>query len=70
MTVLAPLLSSETVVVVVIILTLTRIVESPWSQDRLQFLEWKNTPGKNTRKPKVVHAYTMAEATLGPLETQ
>ena len=44
--------------VVVVVLTLTRILSSPWSQDRLQSL-WSGTvsQGKEQTKPKVVHIY-------------
>ena len=43
------------VVVIVVVLTLTRIFKSVVTEQALVTLERKNTPGKNTSKPKVVH---------------
>ena len=49
-------------VVVVVVLTLTRIIKSVVTGQAPSTLEWKNTPGKNTSKQKVVHAYIIAKA--------
>ena len=50
------------IVVVVVVLTLTRIVKSVVTGEAPVTLELRNTPGKNTNKPKVVHAYITADA--------
>ena len=50
------------VAVVVVVLTLTRIIRSVVTRHAPVTLELRNTPGKNTNKPKVVHAYITAEA--------
>ena len=50
------------VVVVVVVLTLTRIVKSVVTGQAPVTLELRNTPGKNTNKQKVVHAYITADA--------
>ena len=44
-------------VVVVVVLTSTRIVKSVVTRQAPVTLELRNTPGKNTNKPKVVRAY-------------
>ena len=52
------------VVVVVAVLTLTRIIKSVvinwWSQDRLLSLEWRSTSTGKKHKPNVVHTYIIA----------
>ena len=50
------------VVVVVVVLTLTCIIKSVVTGHAPVTLEPRNTPGKNTNKPKVVHAYITADA--------
>ena len=50
------------VVVVVVVLTLTRIIKSVVTGQAPVTLELRNTPGKNTNKPKVVHACITADA--------
>ena len=50
------------VVVAVVVLTLTRITKSVVTGQAPVTLELRNTPGKNTNKPKVVHAYITADA--------
>ena len=50
------------VAVVVVVLTLTRIIKSVVTGQAPVTLELRNTPGKNTHKPKVVHAYITADA--------
>ena len=50
------------VVVDVVILTLTRIIKSVITGQAPVTLELRNTPGKNTNKPKVVHSYITADA--------
>ena len=45
------------VVVVVVVLTLTRIIKSVVTGQAPVTLDPRNTPGKNTNKPKVGHAY-------------
>ena len=50
------------VIVVVVVLTLTRIIKSVVTGQAPVTLELRNTPGKNTNKPKVVHAYITANA--------
>ena len=50
-------LFSYTSYIVVVVLTLTRIIESVVTGQAPVNLELRNTPGKNTNKPKVVHAY-------------
>ena len=52
------------VVIVVSVLTLTRIFKSVLvtGQQAPVTLELRNTPEKNTNKPKVVHAYIKANA--------
>ena len=47
--------------VVVIVLTLTRVIKSLVTGQAPVTLEWRNTPGKKT-KPKVVHACIIADA--------
>ena len=52
------------VVVVVVVLPLTRIIKSVVTGQAPVTREWRNTPRKKTRtKPKVVHAYIIADAT-------
>ena len=46
-----------TAVFIVVVLTLTRIIESVVTGQAPVTLELRNTPGKNANKPKVVHAY-------------
>ena len=46
----------------VVVLTLTRIIKSVVTGQAAVTLELRNTPGKNTNKPKVVHAYIIADA--------
>ena len=41
--------------VVVVVFTLTRMIKSVVTGQAPVTLEWKNTPGKNASKPKVVH---------------
>ena len=48
-------------VVVVVVLTLTRIIKSVVTGQAPVTLELRNTPRKNTQ-PKVVHAYITADA--------
>ena len=50
--------------VVVVVLTSTHIIKSVVTGQAPVTLEWKNTPGENTNKPKVVlvHAYITADA--------
>ena len=48
--------------VVVAVLTLTRIIISVVTGQAPVTLELRNTLGKNTNKPKVVHAYIIADA--------
>ena len=48
-------------VVVVVVLTLTRIIKSVVTVQAPVTLELRNTPGKHTQ-PKVVHAYITADA--------
>ena len=50
------------VVVVFVVVTFTRIISSVVTGQAQVPLEWKNTTGKNTSKPKAVHAYIIAEA--------
>ena len=50
------------VVVVVVVVTLTRIIKSVVTGQAPVTLELRNTPGKNTIKPKVVHAHVTADA--------
>ena len=50
------------VIVVVVVLTLTRIIRSVVIGQAPVTLELRNTPGKNTNKSKVVHAYITADA--------
>ena len=50
------------IVVVVVVLTLTRILKSVVTGQAPVTLELRNTPGKNTNKTKVVHAYITAYA--------
>ena len=52
----------EHVVVVFVVLTLTRIIKSVVTGQAPVTLELRNTLGKNTNKPKVVHAYIIADA--------
>ena len=47
---------------VVVVFTLTHIIKSVVTGQAPVTLELGNTPGKNTFKPKVVHAYTTADA--------
>ena len=49
--------------VVVVVLTLTRIIKSVATGQAPVTRELRNTPGKNTNNPKVVHAYITADAT-------
>ena len=50
------------VVAVVVVLTLTRIIKSVVTGQAPVTLELRNTPGKtHTSKPKVVHAYIVAD---------
>ena len=46
----------DEVVVVVVVLTSTRIIKSVVTGQAPVTLELRNTPGKNTNRPKVVHA--------------
>ena len=46
----------------VVVLTLTRIIKSVVTGQAPVTLELGNTPGKNTNKPKVVHASITADA--------
>ena len=48
--------------VVVVVLTLTRIIKSGVTGQAPVTLELRNTPGKNTNKPKVVHSCITADA--------
>ena len=50
------------VVVVVVVLTLTRIIKSVVTGQAPVTLELRNTPGKEHKQPKVVHAYITADA--------
>ena len=50
------------VVVVVVVLTLTRIIKSMVTGQAPVTLELRNTPGKTHTQPKVVHAYITADA--------
>ena len=51
------------VVVVVVALTLTRIIKAMVTGQASVTLEWRNTPRKKAQtKPKVVHAYAIADA--------
>ena len=53
----------DVVVDVVVVFTLTRIIKSVVTGQAPVTLEWRNTPGKKTQsKPKVVHAYIIADA--------
>ena len=47
---------------VVVVLTLTRIIKSVVTGQAPVTLELRNTPGENTNKPKVAHAYITADA--------
>ena len=49
------------VAVVVVVLTLTRTIKSVVTGQAPVTLGWRNTAGKK-HKPKVVHAYTIADA--------
>ena len=49
-------------VVVVVVLTLTRIVKSVVTGQAPVTLELRNTPGKTHTQPKVVHAYITVDA--------
>ena len=53
---------SMVVVVVVVVLTFSRMIKSVVTGQAPVTLELRNTPGKNTNKPKVVHAYITADA--------
>ena len=46
----------------VVVLTLTRIIKSVVTGQAPVTVELRNTPGKNTIKPKVVHACITADA--------
>ena len=46
----------------VVVLTLTRMIKSVVTGQAPVTLELRNTPGKNTNKPEVVHAYITADA--------
>ena len=48
--------------VVIVVLTLTRIIKSVVTGQAPVTLELRNAPGKNTNRPKVVHAYIRADA--------
>ena len=48
-----------------VVLTLTRIIKSVVTGQAPVTLEWRNTPGKK-HKPKVVHAYIIADAIHAP----
>ena len=50
------------VVVVVVVLTLTRIIKSVVTGQAPVTLELRNTSGKTHTRPKVVHAYIIADA--------
>ena len=50
------------VVVVVVVLTLTRIFKSVVTGQAPVTPELRNTPGKKRKQPKVVHAYITADA--------
>ena len=52
-------------VVVVVVLTLTRIIKSVVTGQAPVTLELRNTPGRK-HKPKVVHAYITADAIHAP----
>ena len=45
-----------------VVLTSTRIIKSVVTGQAPVTLELRNTPGKNTNKPKVAHAYITADA--------
>ena len=46
----------------VVVVALTRIIKSVVTGQAPVTLELRNTPGKNTNQPKVVHAYITADA--------
>ena len=48
--------------VVVVVLTFTRIIKSVVTGQAPVTLELRNTPGKKHTQPKVVHAYITADA--------
>ena len=50
------------IVVVVVVLTLTRIIKSVVTGQAPVTLELRNTPGEKHTQPKVVHAYITADA--------
>ena len=50
------------IVVVVVVLTLTRIIKSVVTGQAPVTLELRNTPGKTHTQPEVVHAYITADA--------
>ena len=49
-------------VVVIVVLILTRIIKSVVTGQPPVTLEWRNVPGQNNTKQKVVHAYITADA--------
>ena len=56
--------SSFIVVHDIVVITLTRTIKSVVTGQAPVTLEWRNTPRKKTlTKPKVVHAYIIADAT-------
>ena len=58
----ADVMSSTLPLLVVVVLTLTRIIKSVVTGQAPVTLKLRNNPGKNTNKPKVVHAYITADA--------
>ena len=53
---------ARTKVLFVVVLILTRIIKSVVTGQAPVTLELRNNPGKNTNKPKAVHAYITADA--------
>ena len=53
---------SCTCMLVVVVFTSTRVIESVVTGQAPVTLELRSTPGKNTNKPNVVHAYITASA--------
>ena len=49
-------------IIVVVVLTLARTIKSVVTGQAPVTLELRNTPGKNTNRPKVVHAHITADA--------
>ena len=54
---------------VVVVLTLTRTIKSVVTGQAPAAVEMRNTPGKNTNKPKVVHAYFRAVQAAAAIPT-